>query len=60
MEQRRLSLNQKTRQETAKIEDALFHLFAHELIQTDTYRILEETLHPAGRSEEHTSELQSH
>ena len=44
MEQRRLSLNQKTRQETAKIENALFY---HEQIQTKTYRIVEETIHPA-------------
>ena len=45
MEQRRLFLNQKTRQETAKIENALFHLLR---MQTDTYRIVAETLHPAG------------
>ena len=45
MEQRRLSLNQKTRQETAKIENALFHLLQ---MQTDKFRIVEEILYPAG------------
>ena len=54
MEQRRLSLNQKTRQETAKIENALFH---HELMQTDAYRIVEETIHPAGLTSSFQADL---
>ena len=45
MEQRRLSLKQKTRKEIAKIQDAMFY---DEQMQTDKFRIVAETLYPAG------------
>ena len=47
-------MNQKTRQETAKIENALFH---HEQIQTNTYRIVEETAYPAGLTSSFQADL---
>ena len=47
-------MNQKTRQETAKIENALFHLLR---MQTDTHRIVEETIHPAGLTSSFQADL---
>ena len=47
-------MNQKTRQETAKIENALFHLLH---METDTYRIVEETIHPAGLTSSFQADL---
>ena len=45
MEQKRLSLKQKTRKEITKIQDAMFY---DEQMKTDKFRIVEEILYPAG------------